>query len=427
MTLLQMPQTACCARLRSLEGYTVAVTADRRAEEQIVLLEHLGARVLGTPMVHTTPLADVAPLEQATRKLIDDPCEVLIATTGIGMRGWLSAARAWGLDVGLTGALATARIAVRGSKARATLREVGLPVWFEEESERLDRLIEKVIANEPAGTHVALQLYGEPADEFVDALHRAGMRVTEIPVYQWTLPNDMPAAERLIQLVAEAGVDAITFTSGPSVENFFAIASRLGIDGPVATAMNDDVVAMCVGPTTAAVLRSYGVTRAYSPETGRLGLMVRELSLVMARRHHHIAVEGLDVAVQGTVIATDHGSVDLQGRESDVFLALVERPGAIVANASLLRNVWERGADDSVVAKTISRLRADVEPLGLTVRNVAKRGYVLGRSRTADLRVGHPEVQAPLIIEIDQPFGKTHVGDLAEPLVVRVDCQTGLE
>lgn len=379
----------------------MAVTADRRAEEQIVLLEHLGARVIACPMVHTTPLADVGPLKQATSVLIEDHCDVLIATTGIGMRGWLSAARAWGLDGELTDALERTRIAVRGPKAGATLREVPLPVWFEEASERLDLLVDKVIAASAPGAHVALQLYGEPADDVVEKLRRNGLRVTEVPVYQWTLPTDAPAAERLVHMVAESALDAITFTSGPSVENFHAIADRLGVVPEVVAAMNSDVVAICVGPTTGGVLRSFGVIKARFPETGRLGLMVRELSLAMESRHLHVVIDSLEVTIQGSVIATSQGVVDLQGRELRVFLALADRPGAIVSSASLLRCVWARGADDGVVAKAVSRLRTHVQPLGLTIRNVAKRGYVLtetaARRRVVDSELGRTEVATPIV------------------------------
>jgi uroporphyrinogen-III synthase len=369
--------SACCARLGSLSGFTVAVTADRRAEEQIVLLEHLGAGVIPAPMVHTSALADVAPMEQATRRLLADPCDVLIASTGLGMRGWFSAARSWGLDEPLRDVLSRAQIAVRGSKAAAPVLEGKLSIWHHEQSERLDNLVRTVVAAVPAGAHIALQLSGEAPEQALALLEAAHMRVTVVPVYQWTPPADMTTAERIVNLVAVVGVDAVTFTSSPAVRNFLDIARHIRVLPDVVSAFQERVVAVCVGPATRDALVDVGITTARAPETGRLGLMVRELAVAMQARHHHVEIDGLDVVIQGGLVATRHGEVELQGREREVFAALADRPASVVSPAALLRDVWERGADDGVVAKTVSRLRTHLEPLGLTIRNVVKRGYTL--------------------------------------------------
>ena len=43
--------------LQPLEGYTIGVTADRRASEQAELLRRRGARVIDGPTIATTYLA----------------------------------------------------------------------------------------------------------------------------------------------------------------------------------------------------------------------------------------------------------------------------------------------------------------------------------------------------------------------------------
>ena len=45
-------------KMGPLAGYTIGVTADRRAEEQAQLLERRGARVLHGPTIRTLPLAE---------------------------------------------------------------------------------------------------------------------------------------------------------------------------------------------------------------------------------------------------------------------------------------------------------------------------------------------------------------------------------
>ncbi|MCV7082011.1 uroporphyrinogen-III synthase, partial [Mycolicibacterium insubricum] len=61
-----------------------------------------------------------------TDALIDEPPQLLIATTGIGFRGWIEAAEGWGQADALLAALAGARVISRGPKATGALRAAGL-------------------------------------------------------------------------------------------------------------------------------------------------------------------------------------------------------------------------------------------------------------------------------------------------------------
>lgn len=79
-----------------LAGFTIGVTADRRRDELAALLQRRGARVVLAPALRIVPLADDTALREATRACLDRPPDVLMANTGIGMRGWLEAAEGWG-------------------------------------------------------------------------------------------------------------------------------------------------------------------------------------------------------------------------------------------------------------------------------------------------------------------------------------------
>jgi len=84
-----------------LAGFTVGITAARRAEELRTMLERRGAAVLHGPALRLVPLADDVELRAATEDLIARPPHVTLATTGIGFRSWIEAADAWGLGDGL--------------------------------------------------------------------------------------------------------------------------------------------------------------------------------------------------------------------------------------------------------------------------------------------------------------------------------------
>ncbi len=80
-----------------LTGFTVGgVTAARRAEELITLLERRGAAVVHAPTIRIVPLVDDVELHRVTEQLIAEPPDLVVVTTGIGFRGWVEAAHGWG-------------------------------------------------------------------------------------------------------------------------------------------------------------------------------------------------------------------------------------------------------------------------------------------------------------------------------------------
>ena len=89
---------------RALDGFVVAVTADRRSDEQIELLIRHGACALHGPTIQTLPIVADGQLRVATESLLHHPPAIVIANTGIGMRSWLSAAESWGLGERLAAA-----------------------------------------------------------------------------------------------------------------------------------------------------------------------------------------------------------------------------------------------------------------------------------------------------------------------------------
>ena len=118
-----------------LTGFRVAVTSARRAEELGALLQRRGATVTSAAAITMVPLPDDDALRAHTEALIDVPPDIVIATTGIGFRGWIAAADGWGLANDLISALGKARIVSRGPKATGALRAAGLPEEWSPESE----------------------------------------------------------------------------------------------------------------------------------------------------------------------------------------------------------------------------------------------------------------------------------------------------
>ncbi|EUA05216.1 uroporphyrinogen-III synthase HemD family protein [Mycobacterium kansasii 824] len=76
------------------------MTSARRADELCALLRRQGAEVCSAPAISMIALPDDDELHRNTQALIADPPDILVAHTGIGVRGWIAAAEGWGWPAG---------------------------------------------------------------------------------------------------------------------------------------------------------------------------------------------------------------------------------------------------------------------------------------------------------------------------------------
>lgn len=381
---------------RPLLGCTVAVTADRRREDLAALLRRRGARVLEAPTLKLVPLEDDAELRAATRACVEDPPDYVVATTGRGWRGWISAAEGWGEAQALHKALAAATVVSRGPKATGAVRASGLREQFAAETELCSEVLAWLRGQDVRGRRIAVQQYGT-VDPTVDCdlaleLREAGAEVLAVPVYRWGPPDDRAAVERLLEAVDKREVHAVAFTSAPGVVALLdAAAAREGGSGleRLLDAFRGEVTAACVGPVCAKPLQDLGVS-AVLPERSRLGALVAELcaSVPGSVRRSIETEDGRTLTIQGNAVLVRGEPVLLPPIVAAVLAELAQRPGWVVSRADLLRRVWRsRGAlvgggaasvrDQHIVESTIARLRTALGEDGDLVRTVTKRGYRL--------------------------------------------------
>jgi uroporphyrinogen-III synthase len=364
-----------------LEGYTIGVTADRRADEQMKLLAGRGAECLHGPVIKTHPLGSEEELRVATERVLADPPQRAVLTTGLGVRGWLEAADAIRLGDELREALSGMELFARGPKATGALVTAGFEVAWTAPRARYDDIID-TLAERPdlVGSRIAVQLDGAGAAELCDRVEELGIEVVRVPVYRWSLPEDTTAAERLIRAVVDRRVDAVTFTAKPAVENFLEIAGLMGVLDELVVALAD-VEVFCVGPVCATGFDDHPGIDIHVPDRHRLGGMVQQIASRFADRGADVVLAGAEVRVQGRLVVIRSGGdaaavAHLSDRERALLAVLLERPGAVHSKRDLLRRVWHGSeTDEHLVEVTVARLRQRLGPAAEGIETVVRRGY----------------------------------------------------
>ncbi|NLE80756.1 MAG: uroporphyrinogen-III synthase [Rhodococcus sp.] len=366
-------------------GFTVGITASRRAEEFAALLTRRGANVVHAPAIRIIPLADDAELERVTREIIDNPPAIVVATTGIGFRGWMEAADGWGEAEQLTSALASTTLLARGPKAKGAIRAADLREEWSPESESSAEVLDHLLEQGVEGVRIAVQLHGattewEPIPDFCEALREAGADVIAVPVYRWTPLDDQAPMDRMIEMVTLGALDAVSFTSAPAVASMLTRAKATGMLEPMLHALRTRVLAVCVGPVTAAPLHELDVPTT-QPSRARLGALARHIIDELPRRSEKIRAAGHDLSIRGGCVVVDGEVRQLPPAAMSLIRTLGARPGRVVPRDELLSVLPGGGGDTHAVETAVARLRAS---LGApkAVQTVVKRGYRLALDPT---------------------------------------------
>ncbi|MGH9277516.1 MAG: uroporphyrinogen-III synthase [Acidimicrobiales bacterium] len=266
-----------------LTGHVIGVTAERRAEEQANLLRARGAQTLHGPTLRIFSFTDDEVLQKATRAVVDQPPDYLLASTGFGMRTWFAAAEGWGMRDRLVESLGGAKVLNRGAKAASANNAAGLREWWRAPNERFDETIERLLAEPLAGTTVAVQLHGAAAPGALARLRDAGATIVEVDAYRETLPDNRRPAHALIEAACAATLSAVTFTTAPAVHNLFVLAVEIGRADELRQAFNDGVIAACVGPVCAEGALDEGIAAPLVPSRSRLVPLIQVLTERLAQ------------------------------------------------------------------------------------------------------------------------------------------------
>ncbi len=360
-----------------MAGYRVGITSARKVEELTSLLERRGAEVEWAPALSIEPNRISEGLQDATGAVLAAPVDLFVATTGIGVRAWFDAADAWGLLNDLRRVMGQAEIIARGPKSVGALRSYGLRELWSPESECFEDVLAHLRDRPLDGMRIVVQEHGQSLSVVAHALRMQGADVTVVTVYRCEAAEDPAPMFRMVDLIAERKLDAVTFTSAPATVALMEVATAAGRRDQVVAAFQADVLATCVGPVTAAPFEMWGIPTV-QPTRSRLAAMVKTLEVELPGRREGVVfgVAGQQLMLRGDTVCVDGIEAPLSPAPLAVLQALAVNPGHVVSRRQLMAHLPSGLAgSEHAVEVAVARLRAGIGTR--LVQTVVKRGYRL--------------------------------------------------
>jgi uroporphyrinogen-III synthase len=264
----------------NFQGLRVLAFESRRANEAATLISTFDGRPLVAPALREVPLESNRAALAFADGLLRDEFDIVIFLTGVGLRTLLDVVAPVHPRHALSVALARTRIAARGPKPMAVLRELGVPVWAAAAEpntwrEVLAALDAKAAEFPVRGARIAVQEYGESNVELESGLRERGAHVTPVPVYRWELPEDPAPLMNAVTAIAYGAVDVVIFTARVQVDHLWQIASMLGIEPEVRRGLARMVVAS-IGPMTSEALRLCDLAPDLEASHPKMGILITE-------------------------------------------------------------------------------------------------------------------------------------------------------
>jgi uroporphyrinogen-III synthase len=265
----------------------------RRATEMARLIENFGGSPISAPAMREVPLAHNEHAVSFARDLIAGHFDLAVFLTGVGTRALLQVLAEAQLDQSFLDALRKIKVAARGPKPLAVLRELRVPVavtapepctW----KELLAVLVDS--HNSLTGQRVAVQAYGVSNPDLLAALRERGASVTEIAVYRWDLPEDTAPLRSAVAALLNQQVDVALFTTSVQVVHLFRIAEQSNQRDALRRAFSQLVVAS-IGPDTSETLQRFGIPVDLETSHPKMGILVNEAAeqsaaLLASKRPH---------------------------------------------------------------------------------------------------------------------------------------------
>jgi uroporphyrinogen-III synthase len=257
----------------------VAVLEARMSGEMADLVRRYGGIPVSVPAVSEVPVNCVPEVAEFIDAISCGTIRYVVFFTGVGVNTLFREAEQLGRLPELVSALQNSTVVCRGPKPSAPLRKMGIPIALNaREPFTAYELLDELNKLDLHDGVVGIVHYGERNDMLTRVLNERGVKMHELCLYMWLLPEDLSPLQNLVDDCLWHRVDALAFTSQVQVRHLFLIASRMGREHQLAKALQTDVVVASVGPTCTSVLQEYGVVPRVIPEHPKMGHLIKALA-----------------------------------------------------------------------------------------------------------------------------------------------------
>lgn len=281
----------------SLKGLTIAITGSRRASELAHLVTSFGGRPYLAPTVGIEASQDLSKEAKFfINKILEERVDYVVFMTGPGVYSLMSAAKNLGIEKKFAEALQKTTVIARSLKPKIALTNHGIKTDIIPEENTAEGIAKLLKSFSMAGRNVAILWHGSYSHLLKDELHAVGAEVFESSTYRYSLelkesgarilermgfksiPPDEAKVVKLIEDISKGLVDAITFTSPPSVHDLFKIAEAYSLREQLQYTLNKEVIVVAVGPSTMKALDENHVHVDVIPKVFKMGPMIKSLS-----------------------------------------------------------------------------------------------------------------------------------------------------
>jgi uroporphyrinogen-III synthase len=260
-------------------GLTVAAFESRMAAEMTRLIERHGGKPLVAPALREIPLEDNSAALQFGELLLTEGLDVLVLLTGAGTTTLFEILHSRHAKDTIKNALKETVLIARGPKPVAALKALGFqPTLTVPEPNTWVDVVSTLDAHRPVkGLRVAVQEYGLPNRDLVEALKQRGANVVSVPVYRWALPEDTAPLKQVINQILAGQVQVMLVTNAAQIDHVMQVVEQEGNTAQFKTICRQLVVAS-IGPTASERIRNHGLTVDFEPSHGKMGILVKECS-----------------------------------------------------------------------------------------------------------------------------------------------------
>ena len=260
-------------------GLTVAAFESRMAAEMTRLIERHGGKPLVAPALREIPLEDNSAALQFGELLLTEGLDVLVLLTGAGTTTLFEILHSRHAKDTIKNALKETVLIARGPKPVAALKALGFqPTLTVPEPDTWMDVVSTLDAHRPVkGLRVAVQEYGLPNRDLVEALKQRGANVVSVPVYRWALPEDTAPLKQVIKQILAGQVQVMLVTNAAQIDHVMLVVEQEGTTTQFKTICRQPVIAS-IGPTASERIRSHGLTVDFEPSHGKMGILVKECS-----------------------------------------------------------------------------------------------------------------------------------------------------